>query len=270
MTNIGPKNDSIGSAQLAGDPGSLGKLSGGKVVIKNDRVGVGLESPDGDCIFDVGARMKVRQGGSASAGIWFAQTGVDHSAFVGMADNDRIGFWGGGAGWGLTMNKDDGRVIVTKLQLGNKWLLSGDRDWWADDDWLRLGNTKVGGYWGGFAAGRLWSSSGTLSGSDIRLKSDISSLGNMLDKLMALRGVRFKWRDAKDEEPYRIGLIAQEVEEVIPEVVETGPDGMKGINYAGLVAAIIGVLQDQEAELRRLRPKLPVLRDRICRRNEPC
>jgi hypothetical protein len=270
LTNIGPKNDSIGSAQLAGDPGSLGKLSGGKVVIKNDRVGVGLESPDGDCIFDVGARMKVRQGGSASAGIWFAQTGVDHSAFVGMADNNRIGFWGGGAGWGLTMNKDDGRVIVTKLQLGNKWLLSGDRDWWADDDWLRLGNTQVGGYWGGFAAGRLWSSSGTLSGSDVRLKSDISSLGNMVDKLMALRGVRFKWRDAKDEEPHRIGLIAQEVEEIIPEVVETGPDGMKGINYAGLVAAIIGVLQDQEAELRRLQAEVAGAPDRICRRNEPC
>ena len=57
--------------------------------------------------------MKVRQGSSASAGIWFAQTGVDHSAFVGMADNDRIGFWGGGAGWGLTMNKDDGSVALT-------------------------------------------------------------------------------------------------------------------------------------------------------------
>ncbi len=113
LTNIGPKNDSIGSAQLASDLGSLGKLSGGKVVIKNDRVGVGVESPDGDCIFDVGARMKVRQGSSASAGIWFAQTGVDHSAFVGMADNDRIGFWGGGAGWGLTMNKDDGSVELT-------------------------------------------------------------------------------------------------------------------------------------------------------------
>ncbi len=113
LTNIGPKNDSIGSAQLVSDLGSLGKLSGGKVVIKNDRVGVGVESPDGDCIFDVGARMKVRQGSSASAGIWFAQTGVDHSAFVGMADNDRIGFWGGGAGWGLTMNKDDGSVALT-------------------------------------------------------------------------------------------------------------------------------------------------------------
>jgi hypothetical protein len=154
------------------------------------------------------------------------------------------------------MNKDDGRVIVTKLQLGNKWLLSGDRDWWADDDWLRLANTQVGAYWGGFAAGRLWSSNGTLSGSDIRLKTDISSLGRMADKLMALRGVRFKWRDAENEEPPRIGLIAQEVEEVIPEVVETGPDGMKGINYAGLVAAIISVLQDQEIELQRLRAEV--------------
>jgi Chaperone of endosialidase len=82
----------------------------------------------------------------------------------------------------------------------------------------------------------------------------------MSEKLKALRGVRFKWRDAKDEAHYRIGLIAQEVENIIPEVVETGPDGMKGIDYAGLVAAIIGVLQDQEVELRKLRAEVALAR----------
>jgi hypothetical protein len=112
LTNVVPKSDSVGSAQLAIDPDSLSKLSGGKIIAKNDRVGLGVENPDGDCIFDVGARMKVKQGGSASAGIWFAQTGADHSAFVGMADDSRIGFWGPGAGWGLAMNKDDGSVSL--------------------------------------------------------------------------------------------------------------------------------------------------------------
>jgi hypothetical protein len=121
LTNVVPKSDSVGSAQLATDPDSLSKLSGGKIVVKNDKIGLGVENPDGDCIFDVGARMKVKQGGSASAGIWFAQTGADHSAFVGMADDSRIGFWGAGAGWGLTMSKDDGAVsLVGALSVGGK------------------------------------------------------------------------------------------------------------------------------------------------------
>jgi hypothetical protein len=121
LSNIRPMNDSVGGAQLASDPESLSKVSGGKVIVKGDRVGVGVQSPDGDCILDVGARMKVKQGESASAGIWFAQRGADHSAFVGMADDSRIGFWGHGAGWGLTMSKDDGSVtLVGALSVGGK------------------------------------------------------------------------------------------------------------------------------------------------------
>ena len=82
----------------------------------------------------------------------------------------------------------------------------------------------------------------------------------MVDKILALRGVRFKWRAAGDEDSYRIGLIAQEVERVLPEVIETGPDGMKGINEAGLIAAIITAIKDQQAELSALRPNLSSFR----------
>ena len=121
LSNIRPMTDSVGAAQLASDTESLSKVSGGKVIVSGDRVGVGVQSPDGDCILDVGARMKVKQGPSASAGIWFAQNGADHSAFVGMADDNKVGFWGHGAGWGLTMSKDDGAVtLVGALSVAGK------------------------------------------------------------------------------------------------------------------------------------------------------
>jgi Chaperone of endosialidase len=272
LSNIRPMNDSVGGAELASDPQSLSKVSGGKVIVKGDRVGVGVQSPDGDCILDVGARMKVKQGESASAGIWFAQRGADHSAFVGMADDSRIGFWGHGAGWGLTMSKDDGSVTlagalsvggitkINKLQLGSKWLLSGEGDAHGNDEWLRLFNIQGTDYFGGFAAGKLWSIGGVVHGSDRRLKADVSSLDRMVDKLVALRGVRFKWRTGRDGDSYRIGLIAQEVERVLPEVIETGPDGMKGINEAGLVAAIITAIKEQQLELRALRAEFALFR----------
>ena len=123
LTNLRPANDSMGSAQLASDAESLSKVSGGKVVVKGDRVGVGVQSPDGDCILDVGARMKVHQGESASAGIWFAQKGADlhASAFVGMVDDNTIGFYGHGVGWGLKMRGDDGSVtLVGALSVAGK------------------------------------------------------------------------------------------------------------------------------------------------------
>ena len=121
LSNIRLLNDFIGGAQLASDPESLSKVSTGKIVVKGNRVGVGVQSPDGDCILDVGARMRVKQGESSSAGIWFAQSGADHSAFVGMADDTRIGFRGHGVEWGLTMSKDDGSVtMVGALSVGGE------------------------------------------------------------------------------------------------------------------------------------------------------
>jgi hypothetical protein len=123
LSNVRPSNDSVGGAQLASDPGSLSKVSGGKIIVKGDRVGMGVQNPDGDCVLAVGARMKVHQGESASAGIWFAQKGADlhASAFVGMVDDNTIGFYGHGVGWGLKMRGDDGSVtLVGALSVGGK------------------------------------------------------------------------------------------------------------------------------------------------------
>ena len=123
LSNVRPRNDSVGGAQLASDPESLSKVSGGKIIVKRDRIGVGVENPDGDCVLAVGARMKVHQGESNSAGIWFAQKGADlhASAFVGMADDNTIGFYGHGVGWGLKMRGDDGSVTLAgALSVGGK------------------------------------------------------------------------------------------------------------------------------------------------------
>jgi hypothetical protein len=64
---------------------------------------------------DVGRRMRVRQGGDSSAGIWFLQDAPGNDrAFVGMAGDDLVGFWGNtGAGWGLRMNTSSGEVLFS-------------------------------------------------------------------------------------------------------------------------------------------------------------
>ena len=158
----------------------------------------------------------------------------------------------------------NGTLQTDLLLLGWKWRLSGVGDGHGNDEWLRLFNTANDGYFGGFAAGKLWSSTGTLSGSDIRLKEEVATLdGTAAAGLLALRGVRFKWRDAAAPGgSASLGLIAQEVEEVFPELVETGPGGMKGINYSGLLAPLVEAFKHHQREIDALREELLELKRR--------
>ena len=124
LSNVTAKNESVTNGQLASDFDSLSKVSGGNMVVKDGKVRVGPlatsdEESDPSAILDVGSRMRVRKGDSGSAGIWFSQ-GPGDRAFVGMLDDETVGFYGGaGAGWGLRMRIDNGETsIVGKLGIG--------------------------------------------------------------------------------------------------------------------------------------------------------
>jgi hypothetical protein len=263
LSNVTPADNSVTNAKLALDPASLGKVSDGAIVADEGKIGIGLPAPrsslevTGDWTGERGAlelsghkpTIRLTGGSDLADRSWIMHLGGN-----GPGDLEFYKKSPSDPNWVFRMAlTENGITKIPRLQLGNKWLLSGEGDAHANDDWLRLFNIHNTDYFGGFAAGRLWSIGGVVHGSDLRLKTDVSSLDRMVDKILALRGVRFKWRTASDGDSYRIGLIAQEVERVLPEVIETGPDGMKGINEAGLVAAIITAIKDQQAELSALR-----------------
>lgn len=150
-----------------------------------------------------------------------------------------------------------------RLYLGKKWSLSGVGDKHADDSWLRLFNTNGTDYYGGFAAGKLWSKTGTVQRSDITLKQDIQTLGDSLEKIKLLRGVSFRWRDSENDQHLYLGLIAQEVEKVFPEVVTVGPEGKKGVIYSALIAPLINAIQEQDRIIEEQRTNLAALEERI-------
>ncbi|MFJ3902879.1 hypothetical protein [Streptomyces sp. NPDC090025] len=81
-----------------------------------DRVSVGI-GREGDTL-DVSGRMRVRKGADDTAGIWFHQNEAGHRAFVGMLDNDRVGLYGVGIGWGLSMNVNEGGLNVNAQHVG--------------------------------------------------------------------------------------------------------------------------------------------------------
>merc|ERR1711988_1162386 len=86
--------------------------------------------------------------------------------------------------------------------------------------------------------------------SDKRFKKRITQLQDAMEKLKSLRGVHYYWR--KGEAPHtnrhfddskQVGFIAQEVEDVIPEVVRTAPDGFKTMQYSGIIPYTVEALK---------------------------
>jgi hypothetical protein len=83
----------------------------GNVLMGHTGGSVGIGTTDPAYKLDVADRMRVRQGGSPSAGVWFYQSApAADRAFVGMVDDNRVGFYGVGAGWGLMMDVTNGTV----------------------------------------------------------------------------------------------------------------------------------------------------------------
>jgi hypothetical protein len=96
--------------------------------------------------------------------------------------------------------------------------------------------------------------SGLWSSSDERRKRDIATLAGSLDKADRLRGVSFEWRT--EEYPGKgfsggrqIGLVAQEVEKVVPELVNTSADGYKSVSYEKLTALLVEAVKEQQTQI---------------------
>jgi hypothetical protein len=104
-------------------------------------------------------------------------------------------------------------------------------------------------------------SSGTLnttelnSTSDINLKTNIRPIQNSIDKLSKVNGVVFNW---KDNQKSSVGVIAQEVEKVFPELVKT--EDFKSVNYNGLVAVLIEGMKEQQKQINILRTEIEDLK----------
>jgi len=99
-------------------------------------------------------------------------------------------------------------------------------------------------------AGKM-NSNGINETSDLRFKRNIEGITNALDIVSQLRGVTYDWR--MDEFPERnfsegrdMGVIAQEIELLVPEVVSTGSDGYKAVEYGHLVGLLIEAIKEQQ------------------------
>ena len=89
--------------------------------------------------------------------------------------------------------------------------------------------------------------------SDATLKTNVETLSGSLDAVKSLRGVSFDWLENGGSE---IGVIAQEVEAVLPDVVSTNDEGIKSVKYGNMVAVLIEAIKEQQLRIEALEAKL--------------
>ena len=92
--------------------------------------------------------------------------------------------------------------------------------------------------------------------SDATLKENISTLDNPLAKLVGIRGTEYDWKEGnKNYSGHDIGVIAQDVEKVLPEAVSTKPDGTKGVHYNKLIPLLIEAVKDLSQQVDDIKDK---------------
>ena len=91
--------------------------------------------------------------------------------------------------------------------------------------------------------------------SDARVKENVVTIDNALDKVDKLRGVTYTRNDIEDKET-KMGVIAQEVLKVIPEVVQKDKDGRYSVAYGNMNGLLIEAIKELKAEIEQLKSKI--------------
>jgi hypothetical protein len=194
-------------------------------------------------------------------------------------------------GYLLNLSETGNRNSVA--QLYNSWTGYGtqggaqgeDTYWWARSNrdsnnqfgsWQQIvllqqnGNLDLGTYNSvNYGSGNIYTSgSGTATAwntsSDIRLKKDIQPIHNALQIIESLHGVTFKWK--ADNQP-SIGFIAQQVQQVLPQIVTTDSIGYEALDYSKITPILVEAVKQQQTEINNQQNEINSLKSLVCQNN---
>ena len=97
--------------------------------------------------------------------------------------------------------------------------------------------------------------------SDLAYKEDVRPLEDGLEKILQLRGVVYKWKDSEDRNDIA-GVIAQEVKEVLPNLV-SGEEGSYGVDYIKMIPYLIEAVKEQQVIIDTLKSEVEILKGQI-------
>jgi len=100
-----------------------------------------------------------------------------------------------------------------------------------------------------FQNGNVYISGSTNVTSDKRLKTNITPISDALSKVKQLNGVTFNWKESHKDQSTKMGVIAQDVQAVFPELVHVGNNGYLSVDYSGMNGAIIEAIKLQDKKI---------------------
>lgn len=112
-------------------------------------------------------------------------------------------------------------------------------------------------------AGNIYAT-GTITPSDAKFKTNINPIGSALNTVTKLHGVSYNWKteEFKDKgfsEGTHYGVIAQEIEKVLPDVVRTDPNGDKAVAYNEIIPILIEAIKEQQKTIEAQQNKIDKL-----------
>ena len=111
--------------------------------------------------------------------------------------------------------------------------------------------------------GNVYISGSTNVTSDSRLKTNITPVKNALEKLSAINGVTYNWINPNKDQSLQMGVVAQEVQAVMPELINERNDGYLSVNYSGMSGVLIEAIKEQQKELDVKTKTIEILRTEI-------
>lgn len=227
----------IGNGEDHRDP------SDAMVILKNGNTGIGISNPDARLSIagntsmpqlkllqasgsDYARLRLTNANGNTNSRYWDLAANIDLST----ASNDRFHFYNIGHGNILSLT-GNGNVGIGTVNPNYKLDVAGDIN--------ASGQVRV---------------NGIALTSDERFKQQITNLPDALNNLLQLRGTSYFFnKEAFPASNFssnkQIGLIAQEVEKIFPELVTTNGDGYKSVNYLGLIPVMIESIKDQQKQI---------------------
>jgi uncharacterized protein YukE len=195
--------------------------------------GIGITSPD--------AKLSIKNtGGNSSSTILNLRDAGSNKVFT-VKNNGNVGIGTSSPSEKLVVDgniKNNGDVLPGNVSSGNLTLGRSGNRWYT-----------------------VWTQTNQINGSDRRLKSNIDSLTYGMEEIMQLNPVSYKLKDREKGDTH-LGLIAQQLEKVIQEPVETGEGEkqLKGVRYPSLIPVLINGMQEQQKQVQKQQDEIKELK----------
>jgi endosialidase-like protein/trimeric autotransporter adhesin len=182
------------------------------------------------------------------------------------------------ANWYTTASGDHATAIgsfttaqaYSSLVLGQYNVAAGTTtSWVSTDPVLTVGNGNAFGTSNAFELlknGNLTIAGTLTQNSDARLKEDVRELVDVLPRLAKVRGVTYRFRDgAHGPDGRQLGLLAQEVRDAFPELVQEGRDGKLSVAYGNFAAVLVEAVKEQQKTIEGQAARIASLEERLAR-----